>query len=346
MKILSTLVEFHKIPAFALLTAASSLAACGGGDSCKDTDECIETSTENEDGELNDDLDDDTWQEEEKVREVISETAPLEIFYPQSVRWRHFNLTFEAAELFTETYTEASIPYRIDRTLTLSGTVENRLEKTESFNPNWILVLADGEEIYGDQSEDTELEPEATGSYQVVFDLPESADLEGALIEPSIRGHLGEEKVLRVPLDQAFESPYPFVIDSLNGLKMQSVDPESHNQWEMTILSAQITLNTDGYGDGRPDYGIKFVELVIEAVLVSGNDDIFSDNDFELLVDGYSVLGHMNIELLHTNQRATDILLFEIDEEVTEFEFLYDLDCCTDGIEPQRVLVTLPPVEG
>lgn len=92
---------------------------------------------------------------------------------------------------------------------------------------------------------------------------------------------------------------------------------------------------------------MKFVELIIEVILREGSiNAYFGRNDFELLIDGYPLDGSMSGGVLNVGERVTDTLVFQIDEEVTEFEFLYDLDCCTDGIEPQRVLVTLPPVEG
>lgn len=345
------IVAFKRIMgAFAVLACIGPVAGCSSEDDGRTFEEEETSSTTDKDEPCDERLEycDERLEycesREEDQSEIISETIEVTNFYEQTVRWGTTNIAFDSAEVLTDTHIFDGEVEFVDRELHLLGTVENRLEKTTSFGPQWVLILEDGTRIGGSQNESVRLEPEASGSFQVDFELPDEASLQGALVEPSSSTFAGEQLYLRVPLDREFESPYPFTIDELDGLEMRTLNPASVTQWEMKILSAQVTLNTD-YNLWRPHYGKKFVELVIQAVLLDDAvNDNFWDKDFELRVDGFSVFGRMDGELLYINQGFTDGLVFEIDDEVTDFDFLFDLGHPGVEDETQWVSVHLPPI--
>lgn len=277
---------------------------------------------------------------------VTSREEALDEFFPQTVRWRRREIALEKALLRSDIHQTGDYVEEYSE-LILKGSVRNRVAETGTFDPSWTLILKDGTRAVGYQ-ESVRLEPEVTEAFRVSFDLPEGADLKGALIEPLSDTVVGEPRPLRIPFDEEFESPYPFVIEELQGLKMETLNPESSSQWKMKVQSALVTLDSD-YGSydwgSRPEYGNKLIELVIEAELLEGRiPDNFWGLDFELRVDGERVRGDMDGEVLSAGERHTDGLTFEIDEDVNEFEFHYQLESAGDP-KPQVVVVQLPDRE-
>lgn len=256
----------------------------------------------------------------------VEENLKLAGFVSQSFRYKAMDYTLESAVTQRTTACEDK-QIDVSEVLVLEGTTTNRIAKTLSVDLELRLFLADGTRIGGTASKQELLDPEAEGTFAFEFELPRGVSLAGAMIEPSETSDAGEFHRVRIPLDAVKNATYPFAIPELAMLEAQTLSEDSYNHWKMKVLSASVTLDTD-YGDGKhARYGKKFVELIVDAhLVVSPVNSIFWYNDFEMNVGGFSVYPNVEGDVLEENQRETNIILFEIDESVTEFDFIYDLD--------------------
>jgi hypothetical protein len=92
-------------------------------------------------------------------------------------------------------------------------------------------------------------------------------------------------------------------------------------------VSHSISSRAAHPGGEHAPYGKKYIELIVDAhLLATSVNSLFSYNTFELNVGGFSVYASVEGGVLQKNQRETNIILFEVDEDVTEFDFIYDLD--------------------
>lgn len=256
----------------------------------------------------------------------VEEDIDLPNFVSPSFRYKAIDYTLESAVTRRTTVCKSE---KIDVTevLTLQGVATNRLTRSLSLDLELRLILSDGSRLSGTKESTRSLAPEEKANFIFHFKLPKEASLAGARIEPDSTGDAGDHHAVLIPLDTVFHPSYPTVIAELATLEAKTLSPDSRDQWSIKVLSATATLDTD-YDKGKhARYGKKYIELIVDAHLIATNvNSLLWYNTFELNVGGFSVYPSVQASLLERNQRETSIILFEVDDDVTEFDFIYDLD--------------------
>jgi hypothetical protein len=256
----------------------------------------------------------------------VEEDIVLPGFVPKSFRYKAIDYTLESAVTQRTTICEDE-QVDVDDVLVLQGKATNRLEKSLLVDVDLRLILSDGTQISGTPQEWLDLDPEAQDTFAFQFKLPEGASLAGSKLEPKSTRDAGEHHRVSIPLDAVYNPTYPLAIPELGMLEAETLSEDTVDHWRMKVLSATVTLDSD-YDTGKhAGYSKKFVELIVDAhLVVSSVDSIFWYNTFELNVGGFSVYPKIQANVLKQNQRETVIILFEVDENVTEFDFIYDLE--------------------
>jgi len=256
----------------------------------------------------------------------VEENIELSGFVSQSFRYKAIDYTLESAVTQRTTVCEDE-QIDVDEVLVLQGNATNRIAKTLFVDLGLRLILPDGMRISGTTAKSTTLAPEAEGTFAFQFKLPKGVSLAGAKIEPMSTRDAGEFHRFLISLDAVDNATYPFAIPELGTLEAETLSEDSVDHWNMKVLGANVTLDSDYDSGKHARYGKKFIELIVDAhLVVSPVNSLFWYNTFELSVGGVSVYPSIEGHLLEQNQRETNIILFEVDESVTEFDFIYDLD--------------------
>lgn len=256
----------------------------------------------------------------------VEEDIEVPGFVSPSFRYKAIDYTLESAITHRTTVCKDE---KIDVTevLVLHGTATNRIAQTLELDLDLRLALSDGARLSGTKEAIRLVPPEGTADFTFQFKLPSEVILAGAKIEPKSSSDAGEHHRVSIPLDAILSPPYPIVIEELAALEAKTLSEDSRDQWSIKVLSATVTLDTDYDGGEHAPYGKKYIELIVDAhLLATSVNSLFSYNTFELNVGGFSVYPSVEGGVLQKNQRETNIILFEVDEDVTEFDFIYDLD--------------------
>lgn len=256
----------------------------------------------------------------------VEEDIEVPGFVSPSFRYKAIDYTLESAITHRTTVCKDE---KIDVTevLVLHGAATNRIAQTLELDLDLRLALSDGARLSGTKEAIRLVPPEGTADFTFQFKLPSEVSLAGAKIEPESSSDAGEHHRVSIPLDAILSPPYPIVIEELATLEAKTLSEDSRDQWSIKVLSATATLDTDYDGGEHAPYGKKYIELIVDAhLLATSVNSLFSYNTFELNVGGFSVYPSVEGGVLKQNQRETNIILFEVDEDVTEFDFIYDLD--------------------
>ncbi len=281
---------------------------------------------------------------------INEENIDVPDFVEQPFRYKAIDYSLTQASLH-RTATCVDEITTMDDELVIRGTATNRIDEGRSFALDFGLLLADGTSIGGYADERKRLEPEGQSDFVFRFALPDDASLAGAQLQPTDRHDAGEFERVWIPLDAPYVPSYPFNIPELTDLEAKTLSGDSSDQWSMKVLSALVTMDSDYDGGRHAAFGKKFVELIVNVQLHDApSNALLGYNTFELMVDGFSVYPKIEGGLLYKNQQETDIILFEIDDEVTQFDFVYDLDRLQEsdndfGMTSKAVSVQLPPLD-
>lgn len=325
----SPLVSFFSLGSLSLClaTVACSPGPDGVESMATDASESSVSSEPNDDSEPN------------APERTVTEFAE---FYPQTVRYQNLELHMKSA-LVVEEDALSWIGDTVTTSLvSIDFEVENRITATSGLgSESCLLILADGTTVDYSAWERPTLGFYETRLNTIQFEIYDEVDLRGAKLF-FYESRRDKNVPLYIPLDAPAMTPEPMVIDDLEGLTFETLDPDYSKQWKFDILSARVTLNSDENGGERAKWESKLIELRVRAY-VKGSSGNFLSRQFRLRVDGYSVVPSSSVnDIVGNNQALEGGVVFEVPEDTTEFEVCID----TANDEWQTVSVDLGRVSA
>jgi hypothetical protein len=220
--------------------------------------------------------------------------------------------------------------------VTLELVAKNRVTHGATSAVDWVLVLADGQRVTPPQPHWFNLNPSETLPFSVHFPGAPRDALVGAMLEPH-RATLNYA-TSPVPLDHLL----PRKDNTLHELVGQVFTTQTAQQdgWRVTVLSAELGLDSDVDGGERALAGYQLVDIVFEVHHAETNSQFgyFGADLAAVEVGGEPTHELYDSATLEPGQTGLVHFAFEIEMAAPAFELIVD----TKDPAPQRITIEVP----